>query len=269
MGKKKYINVERKIQSEGLCSQDSFSFCNKTEAYNFIFKDFDQNQKELEAKGYFCLDLIRNQTKNVSVCAANFMNNASFHIIDIRWILKECTEVEECRDTADMKKSEASPNEKNASKKISVEIPSGHLVAEVFDLEDTLGISVILRRKDGTETDIAYHGYEKESGELTTCVWEDDAKEDYTAKHIHKISRDKVEVNVTNPDGSNVTLNMNRSEIENRWMLVTFRETGDVYQIMFPEDEAACFRSAFAAVKAGNPAPAVVYNGVEKTPIFF
>lgn len=266
MEKKKYINVERKIQSEGYYSQDSFSFCNKTEAYNFIFKDFEQNQKELEAKGYFLLDVIRNQTKNVSVYAANFMNNESFHIIDIRWMLNE---VEECEDTADVKKSEASTNEKNVSKEIYVEIPSGRLVAEVFDFENTLGIAVVLRREDGTETGIAYHEYVEESRELMTYVWEDDAKENHTVKHINKISRDKVEVNVTNPDGNKVTLNMNRSEIENKWMLVTFCETGDVDQIIFPKDEADCFRSAFAVVKSGNPAPAVIYNGVEKNKFVF
>ena len=159
MGKKKPINVERKIQSKGYCSQDSFSFCNKRDAYNFIFNDFDQKQKELEAKGYFCLDLIRNQTKNVSVCAANFMNNASFHMVDIRWVLKEC-EIGECNDTADTEQSKSSTKGKNVSKKISVEIPNGCLVAEVYDIKDMLGISVGLRRKDGTETDIAFHGYD-------------------------------------------------------------------------------------------------------------
>lgn len=268
MEKKKPINVERKIQSKGYCSQDSFSFCNKRDAYNFIFNDFDQKQKELEAKGYFCLDLIRNQTKNVSVCAANFMNNASFHMIDIRWMLKEC-EIGECNDTADTEQSESSTKGKNVSKKISVEIPNGCLVAEVYDIKDMLGISVGLRRKDGTETDIAFHRYDTESDTLTTYVWEDDLTEDYTAKHLHKIDGNKVDVNIINPAGNKVTLSMNRSEIENKWMLVTFKKTGDIDQIMFPEDEAACFRSAFAMVKSGNPAPAVVYNGIEKTYVCF
>ena len=132
-----------------------------------------------------------------------------------------------------------------------------------------LGISVGLRRKDGTETDIAFHRYDTESDTLTTYVWEDDLTEDYTAKHLHKIDGNKVDVNITNPAGNKVTLSMNRSEIENKWMLVTFKKTGDIDQIMFPEDEAACFRSAFAMVKSGNPAPAVVYNGIEKTHVCF
>ncbi len=306
MGKKKYINVERKIQSEGYCSQDSFSFCNKTEAYNFIFKDFDQNQKELEAKGYFCLDLIRNQTKNVSVCAANFMNNASFHIIDIRWILKEYTEVEKCGDTADAKKkeevntivsklqemrstelgelnkkvepepginvmdkSEASINERNVSKRISVEVPSGHLVADIDNPDNESGIFVYLQKKNGKSICMAYCRYDEDDHKLEMQVCKNDSEEDYVIKTVPEMIEDKIDVHITDPNGNEQILNMNCSEVENKWILVTFKETGDIDQITFPGDEAACFRSAFAVVKSGNPAPAVVYNGMEKTQVCF